>query len=165
MVRTLGPPSTFNKCLQLWLANKPLEVIICTTQDHIDEVNRIVNETVLDEFDRAKVATIVSEKGARKQLLAGILRAKGKIIATCDNHIEWPAQYLIHMLPCFEDSNVAAAGPSIKVKIPEDRQDNMSPWEVAAVRLADRGPGSGKALHAAARWCVSIKPFLTLTPE
>ncbi|KAJ5052053.1 uncharacterized protein L3040_001813 [Drepanopeziza brunnea f. sp. 'multigermtubi'] len=153
VVRTLKPPVVFPQCLKLWLDNNPLEILICTTKDYLHEVENLVHETLIGRDDRAKVRVIVSEKGGRKQLLAGVMAAEGRIIATSDNHIKWPAKYLIHMLPCFEDDKVAAAGPSIKVEIPAHRHDSITPWEVAAVKLAARGPGSGKAMYAAAKWC------------
>ncbi|KAI9054622.1 hypothetical protein LZ554_001775 [Drepanopeziza brunnea f. sp. 'monogermtubi'] len=153
VVRTLHPPVVFLECLKLWLDNNPLEILICTTKEYLDEVEHLVHETLIGRDDRKKVRVIVSEKGGRTQLLAGVMAAKGRIIATSDNHIKWPAKYLIHMLPCFEDDKVAAAGPTIKVEIPVHLHDSITPWEVAAAKLAARGPGSGKAMYAAAKWC------------
>jgi hypothetical protein len=106
VVRTLSLPPVFKACLIRWFENKPLEIIICTTEEHINEVDRVVNEAVSEVVDGATVKIIVSEKGPRVQLMAGIMEAKGKIIAVSDNHIFWSRNYLINMLPCFEDPKV-----------------------------------------------------------
>ncbi|CAL3969923.1 unnamed protein product [Diplocarpon coronariae] len=108
--------------------NDSFEIIICTTQEYFDE-------------------------GARNQLLAGITVAKGTIIATSDNHIEWAPTYLTHMLACFAEPTVGAAAPQIKVKLSEERKAMVGPWEVAATKLADRGPGSATVMHVAATSC------------
>ncbi|KAE9366737.1 glycosyltransferase family 2 protein [Stipitochalara longipes BDJ] len=153
IVCTLKPHTVFKACLVRWFENKPAEIIICTTKEHIEEVKYIVNEAVLEGIDRSKVKILVSEMGARNQLMKGVWEAKGKIIATSDNHIFWSRNYLINMLPCFEDADVGAAAPEIKVYIPEERRAKITPWEVAAVKLANRGPGSATMMHVAARWC------------
>lgn len=73
VVRTLKPHAVFKACLVRWFENNPLEIIICTTQEHIGEVKRIVNEAVLEGVDRSRVKTMVSDMGARIQLLTGII--------------------------------------------------------------------------------------------
>ncbi|KAI6713392.1 glycosyl transferase family 2 [Diplocarpon mali] len=126
--RTLKPHPVFKTYLLKWNENDPFEIIICTTQEYFVE-------------------------GARNQLLAGITVAKGTIIATSDNHIEWAPTYLTHMLACFAEPTVGAAAPQIKVKLSEERKAMVGPWEVAATKLADRGPGSATVMHVAATSC------------
>ncbi|PVH73701.1 glycosyltransferase family 2 protein [Cadophora sp. DSE1049] len=162
VVRTLQPPLIFKECLLAWMQNKPLEIIISTTMEHIAAVNAIVKEAIKEmKGVHPRVLTIVSAEGARKQLLAGVLEAEGEIIATSDNHILWGPQYLDHMLPCFDDPRVGAAGPQITVNIPKERQhpDKITKWEVAGTRLIDRASCNVMML-VAAQW-VWILPGTT----
>ncbi|OWP00651.1 polysaccharide synthase [Marssonina coronariae] len=144
----LSPPRTF-----LAFFNDSFEIIICTTQEYFDEVSKAVAEAGLSATDIDRFTTMTAGQGARNQLLAGITVAKGTIIATSDNHIEWAPTYLTHMLACFAEPTVGAAAPQIKVKLSEERKAMVGPWEVAATKLADRGPGSATVMHVAATSC------------
>ena len=93
-----------------WFENKPAEIILCTTTEHIEEVEYVVNEATLEGLDLSKVKILVSERGARKQLMKGVWEAKGRIIATSDNQTFWSRKYLINMLACFEDGIVSKHG-------------------------------------------------------
>jgi hypothetical protein len=81
IVLTLKPHPVFKTCLIRLFENKPAEIIICTTEEHIKEVEHIISEAVLKGVRRSKTKIVVSEKGARKQLMKGVWEAKGKIIA------------------------------------------------------------------------------------
>ena len=94
-----------------WLENRPAEIIICTTEEHVEEVKYIVNEAALEGMDCTKVKVLVSEKGVRKQLMRGVWEAKGRIIATSDNQTFWSRSYLVNMLACFEDAIVSQDDP------------------------------------------------------
>ncbi|KAL2072387.1 hypothetical protein VTL71DRAFT_11730 [Oculimacula yallundae] len=160
VARTLTPSPIFKECLISWLENNPLEVIISTTDDHEQALLRIVESVQQDRPDLSttNIEIIFTKKGARMQMITGALAAKGEIVATVDNHIIWPKTYLTHMLPCFDDPKVGAAGPPIAVHIPTDRQnsDTITKWEVAAIRMASRDHGAaspGLMLDVAARWC------------
>ncbi|PBP16335.1 polysaccharide synthase [Diplocarpon rosae] len=156
VVRTFKPHPVFKTCLLKWIENTPLEIIICTAQEYFDDVSQIIADAGLRDTDLARVTTIIADKGAQKQLLAGITMGKGNIIATSDNHIEWAPTCLSHMLACFADPKVGAAAPQIKVKLSEERKALVGPWEVAATKLADRGPGSATVMHVAAKWCWTL---------
>jgi hypothetical protein len=106
IVLTLKPHPGFKTCLIRLFENKPAEIIICTTEEHIKEVEHIISEAVLKGVRRSTAKIVVSEKGARKQLMKGVWEAKGKIIATTDDNTFWSRNYLINLLPCFEGINV-----------------------------------------------------------
>ena len=146
-------------CLRRWLENDPLEIIIVTTQEHLPAIHRIVRSVRLSEEEQQKVLVLMSrEKGKRAQLRWGIEAASGKIIASVDDHITWHPEFLKNMLPCFGDPSVGACGAPVNTSIPEGRRDEnvISPWEVAATRVAyKRNPGL-KSMYAAARWCTVL---------
>ncbi|XMA14017.1 hypothetical protein WAI453_006808 [Rhynchosporium graminicola] len=156
--RTLNPPPIFKECLIGWLENKPLEVIISTTEEFEPLLQKIKQEIHAEQPDfGSKIKIVVSVQGAREQLMTGVQHAKGDIIATTDNHIMWPKTYLAYMLPCFDDPRVGAAGPPIAVLIPKERQNanEINMWEVAAMRMANRDAGaasSALALDVIAQW-------------
>lgn len=115
VIPTLSPPAAFKACLQRIFENDPLEIIIVTTEEHLDKVTKLVRDVVSDQgLDLSKVVFVTSEQGARVQFTAGVEKAKGSIIAKCDDHIFWSRHFLTHMLACFEDRNVGAACPSGK---------------------------------------------------
>ncbi|KAE8444648.1 hypothetical protein EG329_014396 [Mollisiaceae sp. DMI_Dod_QoI] len=156
LVNTLNPPPAFKACLVRWYENNPLEIVITTTKTHFGDVLSIVNRAISENgLDPTRFIVITSEKGARVQFKAGIEKAKGNIIAKVDDHIFWSRKYLNHMLAALEDPKVGGVAPPIKVYIPEDRRsrDQITPWEVAATKLAHRGPGSATSMHVAAKWC------------
>lgn len=144
------------RCLRTWLANDPLEVIIVTIPEHEEQIRDVVANADLSDTDFAKVRVFASPiKGKRMQMITGLQHVNGDIIANVDDHITWPSEVFEHMLPCFEDENLGAAGPTIEAVIPEDRQDAnvITPYEVAAMRVIwDRTPRY-KVAWANARWC------------
>ncbi|KAE9364312.1 glycosyltransferase family 2 protein [Stipitochalara longipes BDJ] len=144
------------RCLRSWLANKPLELLIVTISEHKNQILSVVANASLSDADFAKVKVIESPtKGKRPQLAVGIRNAKGAIIASTDDHISWSPEFLKGMLPCFENETVGAVGPTISAVISKDRQDSniITPWEVAATRVAWNRNPQLKATYAAARWC------------
>ncbi|KAK0101588.1 hypothetical protein ONS95_006752 [Cadophora gregata] len=162
IVRTLEPPPIFKECLIAWMQNKPLEIIISTTAEHFEAVTAVVREAIKEmNGPHPRITTLVTAEGARKQLLTGALKAEGEIIATSDNHVLWGPEYLNHMLPCFDDRRVGAAGPQITVNIPKERQNpnKIIKWEVAGTRLIDRA-SSNVMMLVAAQW-VWILPGTT----
>jgi len=144
------------RSLRTWLANKPFEILIVTIPEHRDKINSVVTNASLSAVDFAKVTVLVSAtKGKRAQLDMGIRHAKGSILTTVDDHIYWDPDFLNAMLPCFEDETVGAVGPTTKPIIPKERQsrDIITPWEVAAMRVAWNRNPQLKASYAAGRWC------------
>lgn len=127
-----------------------------TIPEHKDRVLPAVANASLSAADFAKVTVLESTpKGKRAQLSLGIRHAKGTTLATSDDHISYDRNFLNGMLPCPDDETVGAAGPTIKPVISKDRQsrDVITPWEVAAMRVAWHRSSQLKALYAVARWC------------
>ena len=143
------------RCLRSWLANNPLEILIVTVAKHKAHILSVVANASLSPSDFAKVTVLESVvKGKRAQLDVGFRFAKGSVIAMVDDHISWNPDFLRGMLPCFEDHRVGAVGPTIKPVIPEERHNEyvITPWEVAAMRVAWNRNPSLKASYAAAKW-------------
>jgi hypothetical protein len=158
IICTLDPPKKeLAVCLYSVFINNPKEIIISTTKPHLEQVLRFITKFVNKwEFDRNKITvTADAEQGIRTQLKAAIEKAKGSVIATCNDSIVWAPTYLTYMLACLEDPKVGAVSPPIVVGIPDDRmkRDVITVWEVAGTKLAYRGPGSGTSMHVAAKWC------------
>jgi glycosyltransferase involved in cell wall biosynthesis len=144
------------RCMHMWLANNPLEVIVVTVPQHLDHIRSVVSNAKLSPQDLAKISVMSSPvKGKRAQLSIGIKAARGSILATPDDHIAWHPDFLKGMLPCFEDDRVGAVGPMIEAIIPEHRRDAdiITPWEVAAMRVQENRNWQLKAAYAAGRWC------------
>lgn len=143
------------RCLRTWLANDPLEVIIVTIPEHLDQIRDVIANADLSAQDFAKITVVASlVKGKRAQTVAGIQEVKGTIIANVDDHITWHPDFLKSMLPCFVDERLGAAGPTIEAVIPEDRCDEkvITPYEVAAMRVTWNRTPRAKVAWAAGRW-------------
>lgn len=135
--------------------NNPFEILISTPKEHVPAVLEVIRELVYAaDLDRTKFSVIESEAGARDQLKTAIEKARGAIIATCNDRVIWAPQYLVHMLACFENPKVGAAGPYITPSRPiERRNKDITPWEVAGAKLASRSAASWTSMHVAASWC------------
>ncbi|PMD53059.1 glycosyltransferase family 2 protein [Hyaloscypha bicolor E] len=121
-----------------------------TIPEHKDRVLPAVANTSLSAADFAKVTVLESTpKGKRAQLSLGIRHAKGTTLATSDDHISYDRNFLNGMLPCPDDET--------------DRQsrDVITPWEVAAMRVAVAWHRSSqlKAMYAlqSHRWTIAIQ--------
>ncbi|KAI0015196.1 polysaccharide synthase [Xylariomycetidae sp. FL0641] len=161
VVCTIGPVENFEHCLKSWLANDPLELIIVTTADCFKVIDDRVAEAKRSlSASQAKKIRVMSTDvaGKRVQMVAGVNAARGKIIATVDDHIFWPTTIVKYMLPCFEEPGVRAAGPGTGVYLPEDRRnpETITKWEAVATRLAWKGTPGYKAMYAASGWIVTL---------
>jgi cellulose synthase/poly-beta-1,6-N-acetylglucosamine synthase-like glycosyltransferase len=112
-----------------------------TRQSYLASLRSIVD---FADFDTSTVRVLAAPDdlpGFRGQLSHALKQAKGEIIAKVDGRIEWRDDYLVHMLPCFEDSTIGGAGGNLLVTISKDRQhpDNVTPWKVAAAKTAWNG--------------------------
>lgn len=113
---------------------------------------------------------LISEKGKRLQMVAGLEVAKGSLIAFSDDHIRWGPRCLVSLLACFEDQKdkdgkiedkqIGAVAPTVDAYLPASRQNlkTITPWEIAAMKFIPRGPDGGwiTALYAASKWCFVI---------
>ena len=155
VVVTLNPSAIFKDCLLKWYGNKPLEIIIATTELYHEAIQEMVTEVVSEhQLDPTKIRIVTSEKGIRLQFIRGINEAKGSIIAKSDDQILWSPTFLTHMLAPFEDPKIGAVAPPVVVNIPESRrsQEVITPWEVAGTKYVISGVDGHKARYVAARW-------------
>lgn len=157
IVATIETPDIFVQCLETWLGNNPLEIIIVTVQPNLGRLRILISKACITARHAEKVsihALHANQVGKRFQLAFGISKARGAIIATPDDGIQWPVQYLEHMLPPFDDDSIGAVGSNMTVYIPPSRRNEqvITPWEVAMCRLMF-GRRNYEAMWAAARWC------------
>ncbi|KAI3399493.1 hypothetical protein diail_6755 [Diaporthe ilicicola] len=157
MVALLTPPKIFELCLKSWLKNQPYEVILVTTFDYFQVVLSTLETYDLTTEERAIIKVVHLEEGVsghRLQHTMGFQEASGKIMAITDDQILWADGLLEHMLACFEDPKVGAAGGPIGVQIPEERRskDIVTAWEVAGAKFLFGGRGGGAASWVADKW-------------
>jgi hypothetical protein len=170
ILATIETPDIFARCLQTWLANDPLEVIIVTVDQNLDRLRALISRANLtvEETRKVSVHTVPPQQvGKRSQVAVAIPKARGAIFATPDDGIQWPGRYLEHMLAAFEDERIGAVGSNMTVYIPPTRRNPevITPWEVAMFSLL-HGRRYYEAIWAAARWCWICKPLpdYLLTP-
>lgn len=156
IVCTLDPPARFLPCLRQWLANNPLEIIICTTAKHMDSVCALVESAEgltyadMDKIHIIEVRVPISneqsvridthhhlpaqsdKQGVRPQFITAARIARGSIIARSDDHITWgSAHFLEHMLAPLDpasdaDPRIAAVMPPIETWIDPSRRNAAS---------------------------------------
>jgi cellulose synthase/poly-beta-1,6-N-acetylglucosamine synthase-like glycosyltransferase len=151
--------SLLSSCLLRWLENDPLEIIIVTTEEHLTTIQEIVRKVHHSQHQYKRVVILTSpEKGKRAQLRFGIQAARGRIIASVDDHITWHPEFLRYTLPCFEDASIGACGTPIKTTIPPSRRFSkiITPWEVAATRVSYKRNSVLKSMYSASRWCTVL---------
>lgn len=132
----LNPEPSFLQCLEGYLANDPLEILVITRPPYHQKVIETINKAW---FSTKKIHIILANDnmpGMRGQMATGFLQARGPIIAKVDSHIMWPPHYLAHLLACFEDAHVGTAGGAFSTRIEANRQNpsSITPAEVAATR-------------------------------
>ncbi|ROW04920.1 hypothetical protein VPNG_07010 [Cytospora leucostoma] len=153
----LNPPQIFQKCLRTWLDNDPKEIVLVTIFDCYQKVLGALQSYDFTSDERAMIKVYHLEEGIygqRLQHALGFEMATGDIMAVVDDQILWSPSTLEHMLPCFEDANVGAAGGPLGVYIlPERRNpDVITPWEVAGTKFLFGGRGGGTAYFVADKW-------------
>lgn len=131
----LNPEPSFLQCLEGYLANDPLEILVITRPPYYQKVI----DTIATWFSTKKIHTVLandSMPGMPGHIATGFLQARGPIIAKVDSHILWPPSYLAQLLPCFEDAHVGTAGGAFSTRIAPDRQNpsSITPPEVASTR-------------------------------
>ncbi|KAI0147075.1 glycosyltransferase like family 2-domain-containing protein [Xylariaceae sp. FL1272] len=133
--------SHVSKTLRSWLACQPLEIIIVTPEQNLNHVTDLFSDACddlsLPEAVRQKLIFATTPgPSKRAQTVEGLRIARGRIIASVDDHIIWAEDLLRHLLACFDDPTVGGAHPSQKVYIPPERQDDrvVTFWEAAAAR-------------------------------
>lgn len=156
---TLAPEPTFLACLQSWLDNNPLEVLLVTRAAHLSAVEASLTS---GPYDISKVRILVAPDtlpGFRGQLTHGLRHCQGALIAKVDGHIRWGPTYLPHMVASFEDPSVGASGGDMGIFIDPARQnpDSITPWEVAAAKNLFAGRTTKYDVYAATkfRWIIA----------
>ncbi|KAI0483141.1 polysaccharide synthase [Xylariaceae sp. FL0804] len=175
----LRPREDFEACLATWLRNRPRELIIVTASEQqrgairsaVREVEQQQQQRSLDDSSSSSsgsslstivpavpVSVLVAERqGKRPQLAMGIRAVEegSSLIAIVDDGVWWQDGFLEHMLPCFEDPAVGAAGPPISVHIPPHRRTAAATtaWEAAGARVQFRRTPGLKTAWQIARWC------------
>ncbi|KAL1861367.1 hypothetical protein Daus18300_008898 [Diaporthe australafricana] len=157
VVALLRPPQIFERCLRSWMRNQPQEIILVTTFDHFEIVLSALEAYKLSKEERAIIKVVHLDEGLsghRLQHAMGFETAKGEIMAVTDDQILWEGGLLEHMLACFEDPKVGAAGGPIGVQIPEERRakEIITAWEVAGAKFLFGGRGGATASWVANKW-------------
>lgn len=112
-IKTAGSFSTF---LNTLLDQDPLEVIIVTIPEWEDRIENLLSRdqrcSQARDQKRVKVLTI-DHPNQRDQIVKGIDRCKGKIIAMVDDDTSWvDSTRILHLLAPFQDDDVGfVAGP------------------------------------------------------
>ncbi|KAI1814532.1 polysaccharide synthase [Poronia punctata] len=159
VVCTIGPVENFAECLQSWLANDPLEIIFITIDSYLDEIKTVLEKTqdtlnISDEQRISMKLLSVEGVGRRRQSVKGYNAARGSIIASVDDHILWPKDFLPLMLAGFEEPGVGGVAPICGLYMSPERQDDkvVTPWEAVGARALWKGKSRYKAVYATCGW-------------
>ncbi|KAK0649252.1 nucleotide-diphospho-sugar transferase [Cercophora newfieldiana] len=151
----LNPEPSFLQCLEGWLRNDPLEVVVVTKPPFVATFLSLLASAAFDTKKVRVFAVPADLPGYRGQLVHGIRQAKGELILKADGHIEWPSDKLIvHMAACFEDDTIGIAGGDQHIRIEDP--NNISPWEVASTRQFSGGRPAARAIYAASKFRFGI---------
>lgn len=131
----LNSEPSFLQCLEGYLANDPLEILVITRPPLLPKSHRHHCHMVQHQNTK-KIHIVLANDSMPGQIATGFLQARGPIIAKVDSHILRPPSYLAQLLPCFEGAHVGTAGGAFSTRIAPDRQNPspITPAEVASTR-------------------------------
>ncbi|OAL19341.1 hypothetical protein AYO22_09885 [Fonsecaea multimorphosa] len=156
IIPTVDTDLAFSECLGGLLRNRPLEIIIITTEEEEGRVRGLVYTPAVEgNIGQTDVRVLtVSKANKRDQLLRGINESKGGIMALVDDDAFWEHDtVLTHLLAPFQQEDIGLVGGPITYD-----PRIITPWEVAALRLRGKRHGSMKSAYAAdggINFCVS----------
>ncbi|KAK3345904.1 hypothetical protein B0T25DRAFT_520442 [Lasiosphaeria hispida] len=164
----LSPEPSLLHCLESYLVNDPLEILLITRVSHEANLKAALGGAW---FDTTKVRIIIADDsmpGMRGQIATGFLQARGAITAKVDSHVLWGPSYLANLLPCFEDPTVGTATGAFSTRIAPYRQnrDSITPAEVSSTRAVFGSLRTAKVDAFAAycwRWIVCGASYLVRT--
>lgn len=108
IVPTIEPDDMFTYCLELWAANKPLEIIIVTIERDLARVRELLSKTAPEVQVLARVFTATTAN-KREQLNVGILESKGTVLALVDDDAIWTKTTVLpYLLAGLENPKVGA---------------------------------------------------------
>ncbi|KAM0279548.1 hypothetical protein ACHAQH_004503 [Verticillium albo-atrum] len=125
VIATVHPEISLTRCLRLWLANKPKEIILVTTTRDLETVKNLVSPLNQD-----------TSKNHRAQQTRGIEAATGKIILLADDDTFCTSPNVIpSLLAPFENPRIGAVGGKQSADIPLECRNSMrsTPWEAISV--------------------------------
>lgn len=154
VVPTVNADENFPKFLCRWLTNKPLEIILVTVESEEDALRRIINSEDVQDAAKCTRIQLLTIKCANKrdQLIEGINASTGKIIALVDDDAFYKTNdILLQLLAPFQQDNIGLVGGPISSYIPpcRRREDVITGWEVAAMRIRQKRGRSMKGAFAA----------------
>ncbi|KAG8156312.1 hypothetical protein KVR01_013847 [Diaporthe batatas] len=139
VVATIDTPGTLPQSLCEWLRNDPHEIIIVTIQRDLQLVQSLVSQVPHAATITRVVTCGITNK--REQLAKGIRMARGQIIALVDDDAFWPATTVLPFLLAGLEADPSVGGVQGRQSayIPESRRksDEITPWEVAAIRCLE----------------------------
>jgi cellulose synthase/poly-beta-1,6-N-acetylglucosamine synthase-like glycosyltransferase len=113
---------------------------VVTGYQKIDDIEYLLEQNNLS-LDKVEVLA-VEEVRRRGMIVEGVKKVETQFTFFAEDDVIWPPQFLIHMLACFEDPTVGAAGPVQRVK----RSETPSLWHfLGAAYLERRKGGEGAA--------------------
>jgi cellulose synthase/poly-beta-1,6-N-acetylglucosamine synthase-like glycosyltransferase len=125
IVPTIDNGKEFMEAAEIWLRNRPFEVIIVTSETMREELSRTCASIDPDLF---RVLS-VPKPNKRLQLMKGIHAAQTSIVALSDDDSMWTSNFLDWMLAPFDDKKMGGVGSRQEMTPVEDYP---SGWEVIA---------------------------------
>ncbi|KAI0112574.1 nucleotide-diphospho-sugar transferase [Nemania sp. FL0031] len=141
IVPTIDYDENFQRAIISWLANKPLELIVVTTNSQFLQAKQFVNSAAIRRANH--ITKII--------LLEGFNHSNGRILAFVDDDVFWRPTTLTQLLAPFEQPDVGLVGTDIQSHVPKERRDPsvITGWEVAALRNRSKRRGGSKAFYVA----------------
>jgi hyaluronan synthase len=133
-------PDILLECLQTWLEQGPMEIIIVPDVDDV-EVQRRLREV----HDRRVRVLVIEHRGKRSALGVGIRAARGEVVVLVDSDTRWQPGLLAAVQMPFADPSVGGVGTQQNVY-----QRTSSIWRRVAdwlvnLRYYDYVPAMGRA--------------------
>ncbi|KAI0201622.1 hypothetical protein F4808DRAFT_469309 [Astrocystis sublimbata] len=146
-------PAIFSAAINSWLANKPLEIIIVTTDAEIEALyNFVQSDKILAASAESTEVSVygISYANKRDQIVEGIRYSRGRIVCLAGEDVVWKEDALLHLLAPFEEDDIGLVGGPVEPYLPEDRRDPtiIKPYEVATLRNCSKHRAINKGFYA-----------------
>ncbi|KUI58932.1 hypothetical protein VP1G_06200 [Cytospora mali] len=154
---------TFPPFLGTLLDQDPLEVIIVTIPEWKDRIQTLIlhdKRCSQARYQRQVKVLTIDHSNQRDQIIKGIDRCKGKIIAMVDDDTSWvDSTHILHLLAPFQDDFVDFVAGSVLSYVPKERQNPciITIGEAVAIQKRRMRNNAMKTFYAAdgsTNWCL-----------
>jgi cellulose synthase/poly-beta-1,6-N-acetylglucosamine synthase-like glycosyltransferase len=106
-------------CLQSILVCKPAKLILVTTYNRFDALNKTADSLRTPGFQHTEIVVLQVDKANKRLQVCEALKGdhvSTEIVVMADDDVEWPSTLMPHLLAPFEDPEIGGVGTRQRIK-------------------------------------------------